>query len=329
MKLTHSVISDVFTPPPTRRAETDVANGVVWVEGTPIPEMDTPSFRGISAPTPLLFRIFAQEPSVLTVFVSVINGAGNFTAYLPGATPNTYTDTSLSSIGDVQGAQYSIVFRATIPGSQLEVYWSVLKQPTLVGQITTPPDSVDLSTIGTADWAHWGLKSAQSVDRHESGKLIGNLAVIGGAQLLYYENNPVAFSWNNGVPDANVQASPTGVYVIGISNGFSMEIACGTSQMLVRVYVGVYRSRGKFQATLSDGSSPPFVDSSLENSAGTTVGVYTFLVQGSEPTSVLRLRWTQVEGDGNVTWQSVAVADGAAAQTRVVLQAASLTKVAS
>ena len=304
-------ISDVTTRPASRQQVCGGANSFVWVNGAPVGQVTQAESCGITAALggALEFTVpLTSDRVVVEVFVSTMGGVGNFTAFISGGSSLArYTDTSLMSLDTVTGAVYQLRFSGVRPGQALHVSWQAVEGPQLQGAVSSPADVVDLTAVGSADWVHYGLNTSSSVDRKAGAGIIGAMAVVGPGPLLQYQNNPASFSWTDGTPHAVAPPSPTGVFVDGLGSGFTIDIECGVDPIVVRVYVGVYISQGRLNASLSDGSAPTFTDESLESSSGTVVGVYSLLVRAASPGQRLRVTWIQVKGSGNVTFQSVAV----------------------
>ncbi|MDQ1472215.1 MAG: hypothetical protein QOJ99_3695, partial [Bryobacterales bacterium] len=128
---------------------------------------------------------------------------------------------------------------------------------------------MNLTSLGTADCAHWGLTAATTFD-HKAGvtPLISNYTVAGGGTVNNYGNNPTGYTWTGGTPDASATNSTTGVYIPGLNKGFTISAPADATTRTLTVYAGVYRSQGKMVAHLSDGSAPDYVDTSLSNQAG-------------------------------------------------------------
>ena len=107
----------------------------------------------------------------------------------------------------------------------------------------------------------------------------------------------------------------TGVYVIGINHGFEIKAPADTTLKTLKVYVGTYGAKGKFQASLSDLSAPAYVDSSLDNAANGPGGVYTINYAARSAGQTLTIKWTGAFMNdptvGNVTLQAGATARGA------------------
>jgi hypothetical protein len=178
----------------------------------------------------------------------------------------------------------------------------------LLGSFATPPTSIDLTSEGIADWAHWGLLTESSFD-HKDGVVpqISTYELIGDANAYPYADNPHSYSWTDGTPTLAVTNTITGVYTVGLNNGFEIRVAADTSVKTVKLYMGTFGARGKLQAYLSDFSSPPFVDSSVNNFGNGPSGVYTINFDASAPGQNLILRYTVSEmhdSFGNVTLQA-------------------------
>src|SRR6185436_9685838 len=83
-----------------------------------------------------------------------------------------------------------------------------------------------------------------------------------------------------------------------------------TTARTLKVYVGAFGCRGRFEASLSDASSGSYVNTSLFNQANGPSGVYTINYTAASPGQHLIIRWTlatPMRPDGNVTLQSAAL----------------------
>jgi hypothetical protein len=161
-----------------------------------------------------------------------------------------------------------------------------------VGSVATPSNS-NLSSEGLLDWAHWGLTSASSYN-HKSGvtPLISNFTVIGSGPVQNYTNNPNTYSWTGGTPTASINSTTNAVYITGPNNGFQITLPAGTTQRILKVYVGLWSAGGKFEAALSDNSAPGYVDTSLVNSTGTINRVYTLNYNAASAGQTITIKWT-------------------------------------
>jgi hypothetical protein len=174
------------------------------------------------------------------------------------------------------------------------------------------PANVDLSGEGTADWAHWGLGSASSVNRKNGAtQQISNFAQIGTGTVLQYGNSPNSFSWSGGKPTSSAANTPTGIYVIGQNNGFQITVPADTNSRTLKLYLGVWAAGGRLVAGLSDGSAQTFSDTSVVNSSDTTNVVYTLNYQSATNGQTLTVKWTAnstYNSWGNVTLQAATLA---------------------
>ncbi|HMU32784.1 MAG TPA: peptidoglycan DD-metalloendopeptidase family protein [Pyrinomonadaceae bacterium] len=176
------------------------------------------------------------------------------------------------------------------------------------------PANVNLSAEGTADWAHWGISNASSFN-HKNGvtQQISNFTRIGGGATQRYSNNPTFFSWTGGTPTASAANTSTGVYATGQNNGFQMTVPADTTARTLKLYVGLWAAGGRLEASLSDGSAPTYVDTSISNSGGTSNGVYTLNYQAGSAGQTLTVKWTAnttFSQWGNVTLQAATLANG-------------------
>jgi hypothetical protein len=172
----------------------------------------------------------------------------------------------------------------------------------------TAPLAANLSAEGSIDWAHWGLVNKSSFNRLSGGPArISNVNEISGSSARY-ANNYTAFTWTNGSPTASVAGTRTGLYVEGLSNGFTMTVSADRSVRRLRVYAGLYGARSRFDASLSDNSAAPFVDTSLARTYSSGYAVYTVDFAAASTNQQLRIRYTADTiydtAYGNVTWQA-------------------------
>ena len=157
--------------------------------------------------------------------------------------------------------------------------------------MATPSGTQNLTTLGTVDWAHWGITSASSFD-HKAGvtSQISNFTVVGTGAANRYADNAFGFTWTGGTPTASATNSTTGVYIEGVGNGFQITAPADTTQRTLTVYVDAYHAQGKMVAHLSDTSSPDYVDTHDQQRERHGAGGIHVRVQGS-------IQWPDVVGD--------------------------------
>jgi hypothetical protein len=133
--------------------------------------------------------------------------------------------------------------------------------------VSSPVGSIDLTAAGIIDWAHWGRNGPSTFD-HKAGvtpQKITNVTKIGTGGLSWFADCPTTFSWTDGTPTLNVSNTPTGINTNGaVGNGFEITVPADTTTKTLRVYVGVWFTQGKLEATLSDVSAPAYVKYHIE-----------------------------------------------------------------
>lgn len=76
----------------------------------------------------------------------------------------------------------------------------------------------------------------------------------------------------------------------------------------LKLYVGVWYTQGKLEATLSDGSAPAFIDTSLNRDGGSSFGLYTINFKAASSGQSLKIRFTILTQyfapNGNVAWEA-------------------------
>ena len=185
---------------------------------------------------------------------------------------------------------------------------------TLQGAVATPPASVDLTAEGTADWVHWGLSSASSLDRKAGvAQIIPNVTPINVTtnDLNQYGDNLAAFSWTDGTPTVQAGGSTTGVFIYSANQppgGFQLTVPATNLLRRLKVYVGLYGAQGQFNAAMSDWSAAPYSDSSLSAAYNNGYAVYTLTFASPTPGASLNITWTPASvfdtTYGNLTWQA-------------------------
>jgi hypothetical protein len=177
----------------------------------------------------------------------------------------------------------------------------------LSGVLAAPPSSIDLSAEGTLDWGHWGLLRFNSFNHKLGGTQVNDVISIGTGNPSRYTNNAVGFSWTNGTPVLATNTA-TGIFMPGLSDGFQFSVPADTTRKRLKISLGLFGAQGRFEASLSDFSAPPFIDDSLSRIYGDTTGLYTLDFSASSSGKVLNVTYTSEQLFdpiyGNVTWQA-------------------------
>ena len=197
---------------------------------------------------------------------------------------------------------------ASLVSLGLIVLSSSSQAASLTGDFASIPRNsvINLSEVGVVDWVHWGLRTATSLNRKAGvTPRIGNFTVLTDientnafAVAYQFADNYNGYSWIDGTPEPRVTNTTTGVWCYGIpaiGTGFEFFVPADTTPRTLKVYVGTFAARGRFEATLSDGSAPPYSDSSLVNQTGTgngPSGTYTLNYSAASSGQTVRIRWT-------------------------------------
>jgi len=187
----------------------------------------------------------------------------------------------------------------------------------LDGAFTSIPQfsEVNLTAEGTLDWVHWGLYTDTSVTRKAGvTNQISDFSVVGkGAFVRAYKfaDNFNGYSWVDGSPTATVSNTTSGVYVVGLLNGFEFTVPANTTQRTLKVYLGAFGAQGELIASLSDHSAPDFTGTNEVNLSNGPSGVYTLTYAANSAGATLKVQYTVsqmlVLPDGNVTLQAAAL----------------------
>jgi len=177
--------------------------------------------------------------------------------------------------------------------------------------------AVDLSAEGTLDWAHWGLEDADSFNHRRGAGQISDVTVIGAEELavevMQYSDDGNQFTWMDGEPMENVADLTAGIYIMGAGNGFEFTVPADTAPKTLKVYVSARDGMGEIEATLSDDSAAPYIDTVAGPiGSGWTRKVFTINFQAAKDDQALTVRYTLALNtsteDGSVALQAATLA---------------------
>src|SRR5439155_26193636 len=114
--------------------------------------------------------------------------------------------------------------------------------------------------------------------------------------------------WTDGTPTPNASHTTTGVYVVGLDNGFEISAPADTTRKTLNIYVGTYGARGKLLAFLSDFSASAYLNTNIDNTGNGPGAIYSLQDQAVSPAQTLVVRFTVFAmhdwSYGNVTLQA-------------------------
>ncbi len=184
----------------------------------------------------------------------------------------------------------------------------------LTGAVQPDPAvaDVNLSALGTEDWAIWG-----SAANGTSTSLAPNSRKLGANEISSLTNidpspsvvlrglgqfpavEPFYFGWANGTTPMNAAHVAGGIQHDGeqqslstLNHGFGFDVPANTQTRTLRVYVATNRADGTLTATLSDGSAGPFVDV-LPQAVNTRSAVYTITYAAASAGQTLHVDWVE------------------------------------
>jgi hypothetical protein len=251
----------------------------------------------------------------VTVTWTAVSGATSYTVY---------RSTTAGTQGSVIGAPTTASFVDTTPTPGTTYYYGVTASNSagtsalsaqnsgfaaasgggsggLTGAVLTPTPAVNLTTVGTSDWAHWPGYDHMAT----GGSQLSTYTLLGSIWVSPYNNDLRTLSWTGGTPTAS-GSNTAGVYISGINTGFQITAPASPTTRTITVYVGGWNSTGQLTATLSDGSAPAYVSPPL-GASGQYDAVYQLTYSAASAGKTLTVQWTQTAGAGNVTLQGAAL----------------------
>jgi hypothetical protein len=171
------------------------------------------------------------------------------------------------------------------------------------------PPSVDLTAIGTVDWAHWQSSNLDRVDHKFGVKAqIGTITILRRSFVHPTHVAPTRISWKDGNPTRVARSLTTAIYVSGVQNGFALSLPAGPTTHTLRLYVGATFAHAVLSVNLSDGT-PGYQDAGVNSTAGNDEFVYTITYRAATAGQHLTVRWLETidHGRGVVFLQAAAL----------------------
>ncbi|MFB6726302.1 sugar-binding protein [Kribbella sp. NPDC056345] len=183
---------------------------------------------------------------------------------------------------------------------------------------TAPPITMNLTTEGPDDWLH---VDGSTTNRRTGG----NLTVANkqsGATIGAQNDNPVTYSWTNGVPmqsqpgtrqggiffadGAPVNADLTDAY------GYDLTIPAAAGGRAVRFVSGAWRATAKISVFLNGSSTPAAVSTDLVSTDAPVTRLFELTLAAGDSARISAQLLRKSHDSGNVTLAGVTVADTSA-----------------
>ena len=159
---------------------------------------------------------------------------------------------------------------------------------TLTGSNVVSSASVNLSTVGTLDWARWPGYT-------HKGTAISDVTTTGW--LKSYASDP------------RLIGDYSGIKTGGVGAAFTFTVAATTTERTLTYYVGGWNSTGKITATLAGATTY----TTTFSSSATYSRVITLKYRADSATT-LRVTYTQTAGTGTISMQAAALSQAVVAQ---------------
>lgn len=168
--------------------------------------------------------------------------------------------------------------------------------------------TVNLTAVGSTDWAVWNANGVVSPSSTKSGG--GSTISLSTADTLgSYTNDPRTITWSNGTPTGS--GSETGGNFDSATGGLTFSLPASTVVQRAYLYLGGFNATTtSLVASLSDGSAA--TQTYLGFTAGATSQDYVVAIdyQANSSGQTLSVVWKFLTGSGNVTFQAVAIQPG-------------------
>jgi len=170
----------------------------------------------------------------------------------------------------------------------------------IVTSNTLPDGDVSLSTLGTADWAHWAMTTATTFDHAAGVDLISDITLANSMTQTQITNITTTASWTGGTPDATANA--TGTATATVSPGaLQFTAAAGIAPHTLTLYLGGRNSHGQLDVSLSDSSATAYSDNSF-SSGGAYHSVYAIVYNAASDGQTLNVSWTDLQDGTGSAW---------------------------
>ena len=221
-----------------------------------------PTSQSVSAGTAVSFTAAASGAPTPTIQWELSTDNGGSFSPISGATSSTLS-IGAATLSE-NGYEYEAVFTNTAGTATTTAATLTVTQPpsgSLAGTESTAAASYNLTTLGTADWVHWGRGGSASNFDHDAtgGSQISNVTKLGPGSYGGWTYSGRDVSWTNGSPTTSNAGDDGYIWANNaIGAGYSFTVPADTTSRTLYVYLGGYSSGGTLDAHLSDGSAADY-----------------------------------------------------------------------
>jgi hypothetical protein len=184
----------------------------------------------------------------------------------------------------------------------------------LAGTQVTAAAAYNLTTLGTTDWAHWGVNgNYATTDRKAAGgSQISAITTLGGvgSNVGGYTQSARSTVWTDGAPTTSSTGDHGYIWSNGVLNsGFSFTVPAGTTAHTLYIYAGGYGTTSSLTAHLSDGSAPDYTVTASGSGLYTNFYTITFKAASAGQTlTIMLIKTASLVNGGSVDLIGAALA---------------------
>jgi len=171
--------------------------------------------------------------------------------------------------------------------------------PIVVGELTLahanqPDTTLDFTTDGTLDWAHWtsigGPGRGVEYDHKVSGAAVNDVTTVRTGAVIQIFNVTINEAWTDGTPTL---ATTTNTGIGTVTGGLQFTIAADSaSTRTLKFYVGIKNATSRLDVALSDNSATAVNDTTFTATSSAVHGVYTITYRAASTGQHVTVTWS-------------------------------------
>ena len=174
----------------------------------------------------------------------------------------------------------------------------------IFGAFSTPSYPIVLPTLGTTDWAAWGVSGGTGtygfVDKSGGGTQISNVTTV---SMNGSGSSAATFTWTGGTPVSTGTAEGGTIYSVGSGSAtFTVPAGLTSHTLVIFTTCGVWSSGTgslTLTASLSDGSATPYTGTQTQTGFGNNQGAFTITFSARSNSQTLTVEVQTSSGNTN------------------------------